>query len=127
MNTPRPFSWKARARSFKYAFKGIAMLFTTEHNAWIHASAATIVIVAGVALSISTIEWAIIMLTIGAVVSAEAANSAIEALADKVCKTHDPLIGRAKDIAAAAVLMMAFAALAVGLIIFIPKIINLLV
>lgn len=125
MKPPRKFSWKARARSFKFAFRGIAMLFSTEHNAWIHATVAILVIAAGFILKLSAVEWAVIALTIGAVISAEAVNSAIEALADKVCDTQDSLIGRAKDLAAAAVLVMAFAAVAVGLIIFLPKIITL--
>ena len=56
---------------------------------------------------------------------AEAFNTAIEALCDKVSPGFDPLIGRAKDLAAGAVLLFVFAAITVGLIVFIPKFIAL--
>ncbi len=62
-----------------------------------------------------------VALCIGGVLMAEGFNSAVEALADKICTTPDPLIKRAKDIAAGAVLLFVIAAVAVGLIIFIPR------
>ena len=60
------------------------------------------------------------------VLAAEAVNSAIEALADRVSPGYDEAIKRTKDLAAGAVLLTAIAAAAVGLLIFIPKIMNLL-
>ena len=90
-----------RIRSFGYAFKGIAALFT-QPNACIHAVVMVIVIGCGVALRLAVWEWCAVCLCIGGVLMAEAFNTAIEALADKVSPGFDPLIGRAKDVAAGA-------------------------
>lgn len=125
MNTGK-FSWKARGRSFLYAFAGIKALISGEHNAWIHCSATLIVIAAGIFLGLAPYEWCIISICIGGVFMAEGFNSAIEALADKTCQTPDPLIKRAKDMAAGSVLLFVIGAATAGMIIFIPKIINLL-
>lgn len=122
MSATRSFSWRARARSFKYAFRGIRILIGSEHNAWIHLCVAAIVVFAGALMRISPTEWGLVSLCIGGVLMAEAFNTAIEALADKVSPQKDPLIAKAKDVAAGAVLIFVFAAVAVGLIVFIPKI-----
>lgn len=116
------FSWRARGRSFKYAFRGIGMLVGGEHNARIHCVVALLVVIAGFVFGISALEWIAVTLCIGGVLMAECFNSAIEALCDKVSPEHDPLIGRAKDMAAGAVLLFVIAAIVVGLIVFIPKI-----
>lgn len=120
------FSWRARARSFKYALAGIKALLRGEHNARIHVCVAVAVISAGAFFELSGSEWVAISLCIGGVLMAEAFNSAIEALADKLCTEYDPLIKRAKDMAAGAVLLFVAAAVVVGLIIFIPKLLTLL-
>ena len=119
------FSIKARARSFSYAGKGIATLLREEHNARIHLVAAVVAVAAGILLEISAAEWAVVALCIGSV-TAEAINSAIEALCDRVSPGFDPMIGKAKDLAAAGVLLTAAGAAAAGLLIFIPKIASLL-
>lgn len=124
MNGRKPFSWRARARSFVYAFHGMRALFRYEHNAWIHAVAATLAIILGIILRISALEWIVVIILIGAVLALESVNSAVEALADKISPEFSPLIKKAKDLAAAAVLFMAIAALISGIIIFIPKIIT---
>ncbi|MCM1005178.1 MAG: diacylglycerol kinase family protein [Prevotella sp.] len=121
-----PFSWRARGRSFKYAWDGIKALLWGEHNARIHICVAVAVIAAGVLLGLDSWEWVAVSLCIGGVLMAEGFNSAIEALADKICTENDPLIKRAKDIAAGAVLLFVAAVVAAGLIIFVPKILNLL-
>lgn len=120
------FSVKARARSFSYAGKGIATLLREEHNARIHLVAAVVAVAAGILLEISAAEWAVVALCIGGVTAAEAINSAIEALCDRVSPGFDPMIGKAKDLAAAGVLLTATGAAAAGLLIFIPKIVSLL-
>lgn len=66
-------------------------------------------------------EWATVVIVIGAVLSAEAVNSAIESLADLVSPEYNEAIKKTKDLAAGAVLIMAIAAAIVGFIIFIPK------
>lgn len=116
------FTWQKRLRSFKFAFNGIRLLVTREHNAWIHCFAAVCVLLAGWAFGLSRMEWIAIVFAIGLVLSAEAVNSSIEALADLVSPGYNEAIKRTKDLAAGAVLILAIAAAAVGLIIFIPKI-----
>ena len=112
---------RKRADAFKYAFKGIYRLFRSEAHAKIHLSAAICVIIAGFIFGISLFEWCAVSLCIGGVFMAEGFNTAIEKLADKVSPERDPLIGAAKDLAAGAVLMFVFGAVAVGLVIFLPK------
>ncbi len=118
------FSLKKRLKSFGYAFNGIATLLHDEHNSRIHVAIMTAVIIFGFALGLSSTEWCIVALCCGAVLMAEAMNSAIEAIADLVSPEYHPLIKKAKDVAAAGVLMMAIAAATVGIIIFLPKLIE---
>ncbi len=119
------FSWRKRGASFKYAFHGICRLVSKEHNARIHCAVALCVIVAGVVFELNPTEWMIVAICIGGVLAAEGFNSAIEALADRVSANYDEAIKNAKDLAAGAVLLFVVAAVAVGLLIFIPKIIAL--
>lgn len=120
------FTFRKRLRSFRYAFNGICLLITKEHNAWIHCFAAVCVVIAGFLLEISKMEWIACVIVIGAVLAAEAVNSAVEALADFVSPEYNEAIKRTKDLAAGAVLLMAMAAAVVGGIIFFPKLIALL-
>jgi diacylglycerol kinase len=113
---------KKRIKSFGYAFKGIATLFQTQPNARIHLTALVGVIMAGFFFKITTTEWCLIALVSASVLAAEAVNTAIEFVVDLVSPDYHDLAGKAKDVAAAAVLLMAFGAIAVGLIIFLPKI-----
>ena len=117
---------KNRIHSFIYAFEGIKTLFRETPNAMIQLAAAIAAILLGLIFHISTVEWLILILVIGGVVALEAMNSALEHLSDYTSKKEiDPTIKKAKDLSAAAVLIMAIAALAVGVIIFLPKIIHL--
>ncbi|MEQ2512909.1 MULTISPECIES: diacylglycerol kinase family protein [Bacteroidales] len=118
------FTFKKRLKSFKFAFNGIKLLITREHNAWIHCFAAVCVIIAGYVFGISTTEWVAVVFAIGTVLAAEAVNSSIEAIADLVSPGYNEAIKRTKDLAAGAVLILAIAAAIVGLIIFVPKIIE---
>lgn len=120
------FTFRKRIRSFRYAFNGIKLLIGREPNAWIHCFAAVCVVGAGLWLGLSSVEWGIIILVIGAVLAAEAVNSAIEALADRVTSDYDEAIKQAKDLAAGAVLLLAIAAAVIGMIIFLPKLFSLL-
>lgn len=118
------FSLKKRVRSFGYAFNGIKILFKYEHNARIHSCITILVIIFGIWFNISINEWIAIALTCGIVLAAESFNSAIEYLCDLVCPQQNPIIKKVKDLAAAAVLFTAIAAIFVGCIIFIPYIIS---
>lgn len=115
------FTLRKRLRSFRFAFNGIRLLITCEHNAWIHCFIAVCTIAAGCAVSLSPAEWIVVVFAIGMVLAAEAVNSSIEALADVVSPGYNEAIKRTKDLAAGAVLILAVSAAIVGLIIFIPK------
>lgn len=124
MASEKKFSFKARLHSFKYAFRGVFLLFHYEHNAWIHLIAIVCAVTAGIILSLTSLEWVAILFAIGSVLAAEAINTAIEKLADFISPSHQVLIGKAKDLAAAAVLILSICAFIIGGIIFIPKIIH---
>ena len=115
---------RTRIRSFGYAFRGIRAFIASETHAKIHLAAAVGVITMGVSCSVSAVEWCILVLAIGLVLSAEAFNSAIETVVNLVTPDQHPLAGRAKDIAAGAVLIAAVTSAVVGAIIFIPKLAN---
>lgn len=116
-----------RIKSFQYAFQGIIDLFCTQPNARIHLFVFMIVLIAGYYFQLSVSEWLLIILCSSSVLAAEAANTAIEYLTDLVSPDYHPLAGKAKDAAAACVLLMAIGAALIGLIIFLPKFIQLLV
>ena len=118
----RKMSLKKRAQSFQYAFRGIAELFKSQPNARIHLVAAAMVVLAGFYFQISRTEWIAVTLCIFGVLSLEAVNTAIEHLTDLVSPGFHPLAGKAKDVAAAAVLLVAIGAVVVAGIIFSPRI-----
>jgi undecaprenol kinase/diacylglycerol kinase (ATP) len=125
MNKQRkPFLFKARMLSFKHAFIGIADFFQTEHNAVIHLFVAIAAIVFGIWLSISRLEWIIIICMIGLVFMAELFNTAIEKLGDSITRENNEMMKKVKDLSAAAVLIVALTASLIGLIIFIPRLID---
>lgn len=111
---------KKRFESFKYAFRGIGTLLATQMNARIHLAALVVVIVAGLLVGLSLVEWALVSLAVAMVLSAEAMNSALEFLADHTAPEWHDSVQKAKDLAAGSVLLAAAGALAVGLLIFIP-------
>ncbi len=113
---------KKRIDSFRYAFEGLFDLFRSEVNAWIHLAAAFFATAAGFYFSISTTEWCLVIFAIVLVLSAEAFNTALEHLTNLVSPDYHILAKRTKDVAAAAVLMLAFGAAMVGFLIFAPKV-----
>ncbi|MFV0337307.1 MAG: diacylglycerol kinase family protein [Chthoniobacterales bacterium] len=121
----RPFQFTGRLRSFKYALQGIAYMLKSQHNAWLHAAATLVVVGGGLYFQISIPEWCWTVLAITSVWTAEAMNTAFEFLCDATTKDFHPLVGRAKDVAAGAVLLTALGASLIGLIIFLPKILGL--
>jgi len=123
---PRKFSARARLRSFIYAFRGLGVMIREEHNFWIHLGITAILIPVCIICRLSAMEWALIILCIGLVLGMELVNSAIERIADKISPARDHEIGKIKDLGAAAVLITAVAAAIMGLIILVPKILNLI-
>lgn len=118
-------SLQKRADSFRYAFKGLADIFRSQPNARIHLAAATVAVGAGFFFQISRSEWLAVTVCIALVLALEAINTALEHLTDLVSPDIHPLAGKAKDAAAAAVLLAAMGGAAVGAIVFLPKIIAL--
>lgn len=121
----KEFNFKDRLKSFDYAFQGIKIFFSTQHNSWIHLLATILVLTAGYFLNLSSIEWLFLIIVIALVFITEMVNTAIEFLCDKISPELDLTIKKVKDISAGAVLIAAIMAILVGLIIFIPKMVNL--
>jgi len=125
MNSGR-FTPRSRFRSFKFAFRGLRSLLIFEHNSRIHLAAAIIVVALGFILGISIAEWALLTLTIGLVFVSELINSSLEEISDVVKPEWNEKIMRAKDYAAAAVLITAVISVIIGGIIFIPRLLLLI-
>ncbi len=115
----------ARARSFwqslGFAIDGVLHTFRSQRNARIHAVIAGLAVICGIALRISQAEWAVIVCLIALVIGLEVLNTAIEALVDLASPTFHPLAKIAKDAAAGAILLLALGSVAAGLIIFLPR------
>ena len=109
-----------RVKSIFYAVNGITLMLKSQQNARIHAAFTVAVIALGFCFKLSNCEWCVIILAIAAVWAAEAFNTAIEALVDVASPEIHPLAGKAKDVAAGAVLISAIGSAIVGLIIFCP-------
>jgi len=116
-----------RIQSFRFAFRGVRTLFRETPNARIELVMALLAVALGFLLHISATEWLAICIVIGMVPACEAMNTAIERLSDYVSQHQiHPIIRKVKDVAAAGVLIAAIAALAVGILIFLPKLVALL-
>jgi len=120
------FSLRARLRSFFYACAGLRLLLRTQHNARIHAAASIAVVALAGWLRVPVSDWLWLALAITLVWAAEAFNTAIELLADAVTREQQPLIGQAKDVAAAAVLITAIGAAVIGMLVLGPHLLRLL-
>ena len=115
---------KRLTNSFKYAFQGIVQAYKGEQNLRIHFTVAILVIISGFLFHINYLEWLTCLLLIGLVLMSEFINTAIEYVVDLVSPEPHPLAKAAKDTASAGVLMMAIISAVIGLIIFIPKIVD---
>ncbi len=122
MSNNKSFSISNRIKSFGFAIEGIITFFKTQHNAWIHAFAALIVVVLGFALNVNNAEWCFLITAIALVFISEMLNTAIEFLTDIVSPDYNLKAKKVKDVAAGAVLISALAALVIGVIVFLPKI-----
>ncbi len=125
MEPRQPFSFKNRVRSFGYALSGLWKFFRTEHNLWIHWIIAVLVLIAGFLLHLSRMEWIVVVMVMGMVLSAEAFNTCIEKIMDHLAPDYHEKVKYIKDLAAGAVLITAVAAAITGIIVFLPKIIAL--
>lgn len=121
--TMRNFA-KGRFFSFKYAFAGIWYVMKSQRNAWIHAVITLGVIILAFLLRLQMIEWVGLLLAIGLVWTAETMNTALEVMVDLTTPEIHPLAKIVKDVSAGAVLISAIISVLIGLIIFLPRLIN---
>lgn len=120
-------TWLASlGRSFRFAARGLAWVVATQRNARIHLLAALVVATAGAWFRISAVEWCLVTAATGGVFAAEALNTAVEKLADRVTLEKDERIRDAKDAAAGAVLAVSIGAAVIGGIIFLPRVLAML-
>ena len=113
-------------KSLGFAFQGVRTFYCTQYNAKIHLWFTLGVTVAGLVAGLSRTDWALLVLAIGLVWTAEAANTAIEFLTDLVTTEIHPLAKKVKDVAAGAVLLATAAAIIIGLLVFAPRIWDLI-
>ena len=109
-------------RSFLFAIQGFRTAIRSERNIKVMLAAGACAIVAGLIVQLDALSWAIVLLCCGVVISAELVNTAIETTIDLVSPEFHPLAGRAKDIAAAAVWVLATIVAMVGIIVFVRAI-----
>lgn len=111
-----------RLKSIGFAFKGAWRLITTEHSVMVQATIGLLITIAGFWFEISRTEWILQILAMGLVLAVEGLNTAVEKIADFIHPDYHSKIGFIKDISAGAVLFAAFSAMAVGALIYLPRI-----
>lgn len=111
-------------KRFKYAFQGLLVLFSKDKKFLIHIIFAVITIFLSIYLKINTVEWILILLAIGFVLTFEAINTALEYVVDLITDEYHDYAKKAKDTAAASVMLASVIALAIGLIVFLPYFIK---
>jgi diacylglycerol kinase (ATP) len=120
------FSLSARLKSFRYAAQGFLYIVRYEHNARIHLFISGVVLIMGFLLHIKRLEWVLVLLCMGFVLTAEMFNTTIEKLSDIVSPQRNEQIRVIKDVSAAVVLLSSFIAMLAGLIVFVPYLWQLL-
>jgi diacylglycerol kinase (ATP) len=111
-----------RLKSIGFALKGAYKLVTTEHSVMVQSSMAVLLTIAGFYFKIDRYEWMIQIFAFGLVLSIEGLNTAVEKVADFIHPDYHERIGFIKDIAAGAVFFAAMTAIAIGSMIYIPRI-----
>ena len=124
MQQSAQFSLAARFRSVGFAVRGIGRTLRDEPNARIHALVTVAVVGLGLALGLRPVAWCALVLAIAVVWVAELLNTGLEALCDATAPDPHPLVAKAKDAAAGAVLMAAFGAVLVGLLVLGPPLLR---
>lgn len=114
------FGLRSRLNSFRYAASGLILLVRREPNARLHLAATLIVVASGAVCRLPGADWCRLIGAMAGVWMAEAFNTALEVLCDRVCQERDTAIGQAKDLAAGGVLIASLAAGAIGLSVFLP-------
>jgi diacylglycerol kinase (ATP) len=121
MTSPLSQFLHSRIQSFRYAFAGLGYVLRTQRNAWIHAAAGLLVVLVCVWLNLTRQEWALIVLAIALVWTAEFLNTALEAVVDLASQQARHELARVgKDVGAAAVLIAAASSAVIGLLVIGP-------
>lgn len=113
-----------RLESFGHALRGVGTLLAGEPNAQVHALATVLVVGLGALLGIDRGDWQALLLMVALVWLAEGLNTALEHLADAAVPEYHPLVRKAKDVAAGAVLITALCAVFMALLVFLPYLIS---
>ena len=114
-------TWRAK---FRDSLRGVRYGLDNQSSFTVHVVAAVLAIALGLYLRISRLEWSVLTICIALVFATELLNTSIEWLAQAITDEHDPRIGKALDIASAAVLLIALAACAIGVLVFVPHLLH---
>jgi diacylglycerol kinase (ATP) len=120
----QPFGFGARLNSFRFAFNGLRLMVSGQHNAWVHAAATLAVVLAGALLRIPGADWRWLLVAIALVWITETLNTAFEHLCDVVSPEFNMSVQKCKDVAAGAVLIAAISAAAIGATVFWPHVVR---
>ena len=120
----KKYGLKRLGNSFVYASRGIISAYKTEQNLIVHTIALIINIILMIALKLSTVECVLIIIVITFVFTLEMVNTAIEYAIDMAMPQVHPLAKISKDVSSGAVLVASIGAVVVGIIIYLPKIIE---
>jgi diacylglycerol kinase len=120
-----PALWR-EVRAFRFAFEGLAYAWRSQPHLRVHAAIGSLAVVVGAGLGLNPAEWAVLLLTITAVLVLEMLNTVVEAVVDLASPERHPLAKIAKDVAAGAVLVAALGSLLVGAALFLPRLWRLL-
>ena len=120
----RSFWLADRLRSVACALRGIRDMLVCHHNSRIHAAATAAVVAMGVLFELTLAEWCAVTFAIMTVWMVEAVNTALEYLTDIASPSYHPLAEKAKDVAAAAVLIASLGAAITGLLVFGPHLLD---
>lgn len=115
---------KSYKLSFQFAFDGFIYAIKTQKNFRFHLIIAILVLIASLLLRCKAVEISILLIVIAVVITMELLNTSIETIIDLISPHDQPLAKIAKDLGAAAVMISAFISIAIGLLIFLPKILN---
>ena len=121
MKNPNDMFIVDRIKSIGYAFKGIWILLSSENSVKVQTSLSIGMTILGYLMNISATEWMFQIIAIGIVIATEGMNTAVEKIANFVEPKFDERMGEIKDVAAGAVAIASLAAIAIGLVIYIPK------
>lgn len=120
----QPNRSRSRLQSFRHAFSGLWYVLRTQRNAWIHAAITITIIILGFWLGLDRYDWTLITIAICFVWLAEIINTALEAITDLASPEQHPLARVGKDVGAGAVLLASLTAIILGLLIFLPRLLE---